>query len=217
LPTAKTPTSGTTTRSLFPLHESAIATNTAFDTLAESIGAGDVVVHVRVNDPDFNPSGTGSDLIAQNVTNTSAVDQLYGPVKITVQRGNSIALLATAGGAVANTGVITNGATVITAGGVASRTRELGPISEIAPDAGIFELDFTLKWSDGPLSSKCPTSEHVRYGPLDGGTRTQESDRFYALTAAGTAATGQFAVNSTDNGRHCIIQGDTHSRIHRSK
>jgi len=207
-PTGKTPTTGTTTRSLFPLHATAISTQV--NTAVETIGSGDVVVHIRVNDPDFNTSATGSDTIASNATNTSGVDQKYGPVKITVQRGNSIALLATAGGAVANTGVITNGADVITSGGVSTRTRELGPIAEVSPDAGIFELDFTIRYTDGPLSTKCPTGTK-EYTNLDGNTSTQkkqESHRFFALTTSGTAATGQFAVNSTDNGRHCILQGD---------
>jgi len=33
---------------------------------------------------------------------------------------------------------------------------ELGPIVEIAPDAGIFELDMIIKYNDGPSTNACP-------------------------------------------------------------
>jgi hypothetical protein len=33
---------------------------------------------------------------------------------------------------------------------------QFGPMDEIAPDAGIFELDLTVKYTDGPSDSKCP-------------------------------------------------------------
>ena len=205
-PEDKTPKSGTTTRSLFPLHATAINTAGLNDagSATEVLPSGDVVVHVRINDPDFNAS-PGSDTINQNVTGTN-----YGPVKITVQRGDDIALLATAGADKANSGVITNGATVIANAATGARTRELGPISEVEPASGIFELDFTIRYTDGPLSTKCPTGTK-QYQALNGTTsnfKFNENHRFFALTAAGDAATGQFAVNSTTNGRHCILQGD---------
>jgi hypothetical protein len=214
LPTGKTPKSGTTTRSLFPIHESGISTDGVLNLAAETIGSGDVTVHIRINDPDFNVSTGGSDTINQNATSGST-DLNYGPVKIMVQRGTDIALLATAGGSKANAGVITSGADPaplnsagkLTRVAANAQTRELGPIKEIAPDAGIFELDFAIRYTDGPLSTKCPTGT-ARYTPLDGSGINQENRRFYALTTSGTAVTGQFAVNSTSNGRHCIIQGD---------
>jgi len=207
-PTDKTPKSGTTTRSLFPLHATAINTAGLDDagSTTEVLPNGDVTVHIRVNDPDFNAS-PGSDTMNINVTGTK-----YGPVKIMVQRGNDIALLATAGASVADAGVITNGATVIEhPSGLSGReTRELGPIAEVEPASGIFELDFTIRYTDGPLSTKCPTGTKT-YEALNGTTNNNkfnEPNRFFALTAAGTPTDGQFAVNSTTNGRHCILQGD---------
>ena len=205
-PTDKTPKSGTTTRSLFPLHASAINSAGLDDagSATEVLPNGDVTIHVRVNDADFNAS-PGSDTMNINVTGTN-----YGPVKIMVQRGNDIATLATAGASVANRGLITNGATVISEQSPARQTRELGPISEVEPASGIFELDFTIRYTDGPLSTSCPTGTK-QYQTVNGSTNNlqfNENRRFFALTAAGTPADGQFAVNSTTNGRHCILQGD---------
>jgi len=197
LPTGATPTTGTTTRSLFPLHATALTG--AVNTAVETLNNGDVTVHIRVNDRDFDVSATGSDFISQNVTGTN-----YGPVKISVQRGNAIATLATAGASVANTGVITSGATVVQNGGASSQTRVLGPISEIAPDAGIFELDFTIKFTDGPLSTSCPNGVQ-NYDELNGDTTEAEAARFFT-TAGGTG--GAFLAGSATNGFHCILQGD---------
>jgi hypothetical protein len=204
LPTGKTPTSGTTTRSLFPIHATGISTDGLLSAADETIGSGDVTVHIRVNDPDFDQSATGSDFIRQNVSSTSK----FGPVKIYVQRSNSIATLATAGADVVTTGVITNGATVIDEGGISTRTRELGPIKEVAPDSGIFEIDFTIRYTDGPLGTTCPVGTE-QYIALDGSKILSENHRFFATTVStATATDGQFALNSTTNGRHCILQGD---------
>jgi len=215
-PSGKTPKSGTTTRSLFPIHATGISTDGILSAVDEIIETGDVVVHIRINDPDFNPSVIGSDFMNANVSSSSNVDLNYGPIKIMIQRGNDIALLATAGASVANTGVITSGSAPVptdsstgelTRTTTNKQTRELGPISEISPDSGIFELDFTVRFTDGPLSTKCPSGTST-YTNLDG-AGTTESDRFYALTSStGTAATGQFAQGSSTNGFHCILQGD---------
>ena len=114
--------------SKFPIH--AIA-----DTIGdgdENLPQGDLTIHVRVNDPDFDVSGTGEDKIGFGTV---------GPLSIKVSRGGSDLVLATAG---ANT--------TATIGGIV----ELGPIVEIAPDAGIFELDMIIKYNDGPYTSACP-------------------------------------------------------------
>ena len=34
--------------------------------------------------------------------------------------------------------------------------RDFGPMEEIAPDAGIFEADIILRYTDGPSDTKCP-------------------------------------------------------------
>ena len=41
------------------------------------------------------------------------------------------------------------------------RTRELGPILETAPDSGVFELDMTVRYTDGPASTDCPSKTEI--------------------------------------------------------
>ena len=48
-------------------------------------------------------------------------------------------------------------------------TRELGPILETAPDSGVFELDMTVRYTDGPASTDCP-SKTDNWTPTDGDT-----------------------------------------------
>ena len=50
----------------------------------EFLTSGDLTIHIRVNDPDFDVNPSGEDEIAQNVAGED-----YGPVKISVQRGAS--------------------------------------------------------------------------------------------------------------------------------
>ena len=44
-------------------------------------------------------------------------------------------------------------------------TQELGPIYETAPDSGVFELDMTISYTDGPASSKCPSATKLHSIP----------------------------------------------------
>jgi hypothetical protein len=146
----------------------------------EFIANGDLLIHVRVNDPDFDASASGEDSIAQNSTANR------GPVKISVIRGSSSVILGYAGGPAALDGTIdTNGAST-------EATRAFGPMVEIAPDAGIFESDITIRYTDGPASTKCPSTTDT-WTPLDGSSATGEANRF------DTAAT---------TGDYCILQGD---------
>jgi len=70
--------------------------------------------------------------------------------------------------------------------------RQFGPILEIAPDAGIFEADLTVRYTDGPASSICP--ETVAFTAIDGSTGTSELNRFN---------------KASDSGKnYCILQGD---------
>ena len=69
--------------------------------------------------------------------------------------------------------------------------RQFGPIDEIAPDAGIFEADITIQYTDGPADTQCPTT--VDFDAGTPGTQP-ESDRFNA-----GAPTGE---------NYCILQGD---------
>ena len=93
---------------------------------------GDLTIHVRINDPDYDISASGEDKIE---------DGTVGPVTIKVSRGGSDLILATAGGITTTT---------------VNDIVELGPIVEIAPDAGIFELDMVIQYDDGPYTSACP-------------------------------------------------------------
>jgi hypothetical protein len=161
---------------VFPIHATSIST-----IAGEGVGAsqhfvsnGDLQVHIRVNDPDFDVSASGTDEIAL----------LQAPIVVSVTRGSEKVILATAGGVRAEDGVITDKVTV--------NTIELGPINEIAPDAGIFELDMTVRYTDGPTNSLCP--ETKEYTPTDG---TNDSDILSRFTPPGTG-----------EGNHCILQGD---------
>jgi hypothetical protein len=154
----------------------------------EFITGGDLIIHIRVNDPDFDISASGEDTINSNVTSTNV-----GPVKISVIRGSSSVILGYAGGDTALKGTIdtdgiTTGAEPLTA------TRAFGPMTEIAPDAGIFESDITIRYTDGPASTKCSSETNI-WTPLDG------------TTAAASNEGSRFDIPAT-TGDHCILQGD---------
>jgi hypothetical protein len=170
---------------LFPVHGSSVST---LDSATETIGSGDLTIHIRVDDPDYDVSATGEDKIAENTTSTSN----RGPLKIYVARGSDSVTLATAGGDTAQSGVITTGTSVVD-GGKDNGTRELGPISETAPDSGVFELDMTVRYTDGPQSADC-TSKTNSWTATSGDATTNEQDRF-----ADASESGQ---------EYCILQGD---------
>ena len=248
-----TPTSGSTERSIFPIHQS--GTNDDESTDRDGLGdgeylnAGDLTIHVRVNDPDFDISASGEDTIS-----TSGV----GPVRISVIRGSDTVTLGYAGGSSTLDGTIdvgNNGVQKLLDGSVvivnddgeeddifdyannesndnteeetnalnriataelfkfvndadpirpdaATRPdndepvdvliRSFGPIDEIAPDAGIFEADITVRYTDGPASSRCPdTAEFTNISGEDG---TGELTRFDVIADSGM--------------NYCILQGD---------
>jgi hypothetical protein len=74
----------------------------------------------------------------------------------------------------------------------APTVRQFGPIGEIAPDAGIFEIDVNVKYTDGPASTICP--ETTAFKALDGTSGTAEFNRFNTPSASGK--------------NYCILQGD---------
>ncbi|QLH11559.1 hypothetical protein [Nitrosarchaeum sp. AC2] len=171
-------------RSIFPIHQT--GQNTAGTSRSgsglqsgEFIGSGDLAIHIRVNDPDFNTSASGEDIIGTNSTAGN------GPVKISVLRGSSTVVLGFAGGPEALAGTIdTNNVNL-------KDVRQFGPMGEIAPDAGIFESDIVIRYTDGPASTVCPSTTSV-WTNLDG---------------AGTAETDRFDIAAT-TGDYCILQGD---------
>lgn len=117
--------------SYFPVHPAAFGS----DNGIAYIPNGDLTIHIRITDADYDVSGSGQDVIAQDGV---------GPVKILVKRGSSDYLLGIAGGT--STGVHSDG------------YRLFGPIQEVAPDAGVFEADITVRYNDGPADAKCPVS-----------------------------------------------------------
>ena len=179
--TVTTPTG----RALFPIHQSGMDTagttrSTAGLQAGEFIAKGDLTIHVRVNDPDYDISASGEDKIASN--STAGV----GPVKVSVIRGASTVILGYAGGDSILTGTIDTDNTNV------KSTRAFGPMTEIAPDAGIFESDIVIRYTDGPASTTC-SSVTDTWTALNGASTTAETDRF------DTAAT---------TGDYCILQGD---------
>jgi hypothetical protein len=69
--------------------------------------------------------------------------------------------------------------------------KSFGPIDEIAPDAGIFEIDVTIQYTDGPSSSICP-----------------ETVDFDANTDVVDDESDRFNVPSDSGENYCILQGD---------
>ena len=105
-------------RSLFPIHQTGMdtaGTDRSDSGLqsGEFLTAGDLIVHLRVNDPDFDTSAAGENFIDQNRS-----DMAVGPVKISVIRGSETVVLGFAGGPESNNGLINVGNTLVGDGSV---------------------------------------------------------------------------------------------------
>jgi hypothetical protein len=184
-----TPTVGSLERSVFPIHQTGLDDTAGLDA-GEFLTNGDLTVHIRVNDPDFDVSASGEDTIATNVRdlNDDGTNDA-GPVKVSVLRGANSVVLAYAGGASASAvGLLDVGDD-----GTSSKIRRIGPIAEIAPDAGIFELDLKIRYTDGPASTVCPDTT-AQYISTTNSTRGSDTIRFDAA--------------ASDGQRYCILQGD---------
>ena len=166
-------------RSLFPLHMTAIHGEGIDAT--KTLGKGDLKIYIRINDPDFDVS-YGVDEIAYDN------DDNVGPLKISVVRDVQEIVLAYAGGSTPNE----NGLIDVNDDNP-TNTRQLGPIKEVAPDAGIFELEFVIRYTDGPADSECPLT--TVFTPLD------------ASAQAGSEKS-RFDSQSPDKENYCILQGD---------
>ncbi|QLH03505.1 hypothetical protein C5F47_08110 [Nitrosopumilus cobalaminigenes] len=177
-------------RAIFPVHATGMTDTDNEIESGEFLQNGDLTIHIRVNDPDFDISASGEDEIAEFTAAASV-----GPVKISVIRGSDSVVLGYAGSPTVVDGVIDvddNGiSTTANSGAVA---RQLGPLVEIAPDAGIFEIDFDIRYTDGPASQTCPDTED--FTPTNGTSATGDN-----------AATSRFDVAAT-SGDYCILQGD---------
>jgi len=120
-----------------------------------------------------------------------------GPVAVQITRQGQSMLLATAGGPATAGGRIVNlgGNSLPVAGdAVYSQVRELGPMTEIAPDAGIFQADLPIKLTDGPAGNDCPKVNNWD-GSING------------TTGFTTKQNSRFDVNAT-SGNYCVRQGD---------
>ena len=161
--------SGEKEPSAFAIHATGITGENTATTAGSYLDSGDLTIHVRINDPDFDLSASGEDKISESTTN--------GPVKVMISRGSSTVLIGTAGASTTSGSLITFGDQIT------NNTREFGPIVEIAPDAGIFELDLSIRYTDGPSSTTCPTSVATSVSHIE--TRT-----------------------NIEHLTHCILQGD---------
>jgi len=207
--TEETTKSTPNNRSIFPIHSTGFTG--ALGAENETLGNGDLTIHIRVDDPDYDLSASGEDTIAENTTSTESTTSgatqtnKHGPLKITVSRGAESVVLATAGGTTSQAGVITDDD--IVNGGSATGTRQLGPISETAPDSGVFELDMVIRYTDGPDSSECATK-------TDNWTPTNGDANESGIKADGSHGTGlnaettRFAGTASSTEDHCILQGD---------
>jgi len=175
-------------RAIFPVHATGLSVDSNLTVDAgEFLSSGDLTIHIRVNDPDFDISASGEDTISQNV---AGVTPPRGPVKISVIRGSDTVILGYAGNSTVNKGLIDTAQ----ANPASFSARSLGPLVEIAPDAGIFELDFNILYTDGPQSTTCPATED--FTPSNG-----------ALASLTNPATDRFDKAAT-SGNYCILQGD---------
>ncbi|MBI3842364.1 MAG: hypothetical protein HY295_04370, partial [Thaumarchaeota archaeon] len=184
-------------RAIFPLHKTALG-GSSIDSADKTVGNGDLTIHVRVNDRDFDLSAAGEDKIGLGNSTTS--DGPAGPVKVTVSRGTDTVVLARMGGPAAKDGPIGVGANFNTTG-----VRELGPMIEIAPDAGIFQGDLVIRYTDGPAGSNCPQTS--TYTPL----KHFEADGVTEIVGSDTLGTTRFSDSfktTPSNTGYCIRQGD---------
>ena len=139
-------------RSVFPVHQTgAGAQNTVLDA-GEFIPAGDLTIHIRVNDPDSDISPDGEDFLSGNTTTTSN----RGLVKISVIRGANSVVLGYGGSLATVSGIIDVGGDATN--DQVNAINQFGPIKETAPDSGVFELDLAIQYTDGPSSVTCPTT-----------------------------------------------------------
>jgi len=115
---------------------------------------GDVTITISVADADYDQSPSGED----NIADTDG----QGPVSIKVFRGADYKLIATAGASTQGTNSI---ADADNAGNTVS-TPELGPLKEICPDCGVFELGTTLAFTDGPKVGSSATQKNINQGDV---------------------------------------------------
>lgn len=186
---AKPATSVTSLNGVFPLHRD---TTGGGLTSSNTLTNGDTIVHIRVNDQDYNISATGTDHIAVGIAR--GTDTVHGPIWATISRQGSSSLLAFAGGPAVLNGVIKTAPASPTAptGADAAGARDLGPMTEIDPASGIFQADLPVRFTDGPASNDCPSP--TNYEASNGTFIPNQLARFDIAATAGS--------------HYCVRQGD---------
>ena len=174
--------------SIFPIHASGITDNiTGADEQISSSG-GDVTIHIRVSDPDLDTAAAGQDTME-----TDRADENVGPIKITISRGSDELTLAYAGG-----DTVSDNLRIVDGADTGFTARTLGPILEVAGDTGVFELDFAIRYTDGPSSTLCPdTQDYTNLNGEDDDKPDDPNNRF---------DNGSNDIATTVD--FCILQGD---------
>ena len=187
----------TSQNGIFPLHRDLVSRSPSTGgglISANVLPTGTVLAHIRVSDRDFDTSPAFTDHIA-----VSGFDASHGPVAIQITRQGNSMLLATAGGPIIKGGKIVNlNGTQLPAPGDPSYSQvpDLGPMTEIAPDAGTFQADLPIELTDGPAGTGCPPIDNWD-GSINGtGFSHSQSVRFYTPAQSG------------QSGNYCVRQGD---------
>ena len=167
-------------KSLVPVHYTAIPSGNMQEK--HTLGRGDLTLHIRIHDSDFDTSSETTDEISQDVPGKNV-----GPLKISVSRDSQTMVLAYAGESTHTSGVIDAD------DDSPDNARQLGSIFEVAPESGIFELDFEVRYTDGLPNSRCP--ETVAFTTLD-------------YDAAPGSEESRFDVLSPPKENYCIMKGD---------
>ena len=168
-------------RSIFPIHASAMIAGKI--QKSTTLATGDLILHIRVNDANFDVSSQNEDKINKDV-----LGKTVGPLKISVSRGSQTMVLAYAGGSTPND----NGLIDIDDNNP-DTARQMGPISEVSPDSGIFELDLAVRYTDGPFSTKCPAT--ATFTSLD-------DDAIFGSEES------RFDESSAEKENYCILEDD---------
>jgi len=177
-------------RSLFPVHQGAMDAVAGLQA-GETLGQGILQLQIGIIDTDLDLSlvtedvlSTSVQVFADNCTGVSTpvascvgVDTAeVGPIKIIVSRGSSVMVLGYAGGPSVVPGLIDVG------DDNPELARQFGPITEVAPDGGVFVFKIPILYTDGPNSTDCPNTTSFD-SLIDGGTA--ETDRFDTASAIG--------------------------------
>lgn len=208
-----TSSSTTSLPGVFPLHrdlsgQGLVQTINGNPTVM-ALPAGNVIVHARVNDPDYTLAASGTNFIATGVWFSNSTIK-HGPVAFQISRQGESVLLATAGGpAVLHGKIVDLGTTQLPPVNdpVWSQVPDLGPMTEISPGAGIFQADLPIELTDGPATSataQCPTVTNYD-GGINGGTFAAGAKTRFTIPLSTSVAPGPTGGLAS---QYCVRQGD---------